>query len=349
MKTLTSLLALLPFSSFAQLNSNQTLDYLMWGPEFIMNNFMPYDYYSGTEKRDKVILENHVNTVKTVTVRANGKKKVVSERGYNADGLPVFEIIDKQKTELSYKGRLLTDVVRTKGKNVLKSHADYDNEGRIVHITKYKNGKLSTEYKYVYYQGNQTSLVEQTNYGIKSTTYKYITEYDDLLKKPTRSQYYINGKLKRNWTYSCDDKGEVLPKNVTEVSSCSYDAKNSDGSYIEYYRTIKEDEVYLIENTFSKDSVLLDSKQFYNEKILVFHATYNQTTTMSEHFNKRGKRTYKYTNVMDANGNRISWKNYNRKDKLTFGYDCVFGENQLVEKVQYLTDKYYYNFEYTFF
>jgi len=349
MKTILSILAMLPFLTFAQYNSSQTLNYLMWGPEFIISNSMPYDYYQDVRKRDELIRENHVNTVKTVKTKSNGKEKVVSESSYNADGLPIKDVNEYATTELSYNGKLLTDVVRKHKRETLKTHADYDDQGRIVHITKHRNGKLQSEYNYVYYKDHETSLVEHISYGRKQKVFKYVTAYDDLLKKPTKAQYFINGKLKRNWTFSCDDKGEVLPKNVTEISSCSYNARNNDGSYIEYYRTINEGKVYLVENTFSKDSVLTDSKQYYNEKILIFHATYNQRTTISEHFNNRGKRQYKYSSTTDEHGNRISWKGYYRNDKVKYGYDCVFGENDLVEKVQYIDEKSCLNFEYTFF
>ena len=350
MKTILSLLMCTPFITFAQYNSTQNLNYLMWGAEAILgNSTMSFDYYQNVNRRNDLIKENKVNTIKTVKVHTDGKKEVSAERTYNADGLPIKDVNKYTTTEFSYSGKLLTDVVRTSKKKVLKTHADYDGQGRIVHITKHRNGKLKSEYRYVYYQDHQTSLVEQINYGRKTKVFKYVTEYDDLLKKPTRSQYFINGKLKRNWTYSCDDKGEVLPKNVTEISSCSYNARNNDGSYIEYTRTITDGKVYLNENTYTKDSILTDSKRYYNEKILVYHYSIDGKTSTSENFNLRGKRTYKYSNTTDEHGNRISWKGYTRKDKVKYGYDCTFSEKNLVEKVQYLTDKYYFDFEYTFF
>ena len=349
MKALVTLLALVPFLSLAQNNSSNTLNYLIWGPEFIIGNSMSYDYYAGVNRRNELIKEHKVNTVKAYELKNNGSKKVTSERVYNADGLPIKEVNKYATTEYSYSGTLLTDVNRKAKRKVIKTHADYDAEGRIVHITKNVNGKLRTEYKYVYYSGHQTSLVEQVNYGLQTKVYKYVTEYDDVLKKPTRSRYFVNGVLKRNWTYSCDDKGEVQQKNVKEVSSCSYDAKNNDGSYIQYTRTITDGKVYLNENTFSKDSVLLDSKRYYNEKTLVYHYWIDGNTSTSENFNDNGKRIYKYSNTTDGNGNRIAWKSYGRKDQVKFGYDCKFSEKNLVEKVQYLSDKYSINFEYTFY
>lgn len=349
MKSILSFLAVVPFFSFAQYNSTQTLNYLIWGPDFIISNSMPYDYYNSKDERDQRIRENHVNSVKTVTVKKNGKKKVRSERIYNSNGLPIKEVNSFATSEYTYNGELLTDVVRTTKKQVTKTHADYDDEGRIVHITKHVNGKLGSEYKYVYYQGHQTSLVEQINYGRKTKVYKYVTEYDAVLKKPTRSQYFINGELQRNWTYSCDEKGEVSSKKVPEVSSCSYNARNNDGSYIEYTRTISNGKVFLDENTFTKDSVLIDSKRYYNEKILVFHHHKEGNTTVNESFNNRGKRTHKYTTTTDNNGNRIAWNGYTKKDKVKYGYNCIFSEQNLVQKVQYLSDKHFYSFEYNFF
>jgi len=323
----------------------------MWGPEFIIGNSMTYDYYNGVNRRNELIKEHKVSAVKTYKVRNNGTKEVTSERTYNTDGLPTKEVNKYATTEYAYSGTLLTDVSRKTKKNVTLTHADYDTEGRIIHITKSVNGKLKSEYRYVYYSGNKTSLVEQINYRNKhkANVYRYVTTFDDVLQKATLSQYFVNGVLKRKWSYSCDDKGEVQQKNVKEVSSCSYNARNNDGSYIEYTRTITDGKVYLNENTFSKDSALLDSKRYYKEKILVYHYWIDGNTSTSENFNTKGKRTYKYSNTTDGNGNRIAWKSYTKKDKVRFGYDCSFTEKNLVEKVQYLRDKYYFNFEYTFY
>lgn len=349
MKTLLLSLFLLSFIPFGQSQIDQNANYFNWNPEFLINNYMPFDYYKSTNRRNELIKENRVNTIKTFKVRKDGTREIANEKYYNSDGLPIREVNRFHTTTYTYKGLLLTDVSRKTKKNLSVTHADYDSEGRITHITKHENGKLKSEYRYVYYEGHKTSFTEQITYGRKTYVSRYITEYDDLLKKATRSQLFINGELKGNWIYSCDEKGIIQKKNVQEVTSCSYNQQNNDGSYIEYTRTIQKGKIYLNENAYSKDSVLTDSKVFYNENILVYHFSTDGITSTSENFNTRGKRIYKYSSISDANGNRTAWKFYTKKDKIRYGYNCVFSDKNLVQKVTYLTNKYAYDFEYTYF
>lgn len=349
MKTLLLSLSFVLFTLFTQSQTDQNVNYLIWNPEFLINNYMPFDYYSSINRRNELIKENKVNTIKAFKVKKDGTREIANEKSYNSDGLPIKEVHRNYTVTYSYNGLLLTDVSRKTKKNLSVTHADYDSEGRITHITKRENGKLQSEYRYEYYEKHKTSFVEQITYGRKTYVSRYITEYDDLLKKATRSRFFINGKLEKSWIYSCDEKGVMQKKNVDEVTSCSYNQQNNDGSYIEYTRKIQDGKIYLHEDTYSKDSTLLDSKVFYNEKILVYHFSSDGMTSISENFSLRGKRTYKYSYTSDANGNRIAWKSYSKKDKAKYGYDCTFSHQNLIQKVTYLSNKYSYDFEYTYF
>jgi hypothetical protein len=335
MKTILSLFFLLPFVSSAQYSKQRVLDYLTLGPGFVISNQTNYDYYMYPYQNENLMKTNHVSSVKICKVKKNGKKHVESERTFNENGLLTKEVNDYATTVYTYDGTLLTNVVKTVKKKEFVTHADYDQQNRVVRIVKTKGGKLTSEYHYEYFEGNKTSLVEQINYGRKTNCYKYVTEYDELLKTAKRSQYFVNGVLKRNWTYSCDEKGEMVEKKVVESASCEYNARNNDGSYIEYTRSIREGKVYLLEKTFTKDSLLIDTKQYYKEKILIAHIMYDGNSTVSEYFNNRGKRYSKYSNTVDSNGNAIAWRSYTRRDKVKFSFDS--------------RDNYFINFEYTFF
>lgn len=337
MKKVFLLALLLPGTSFAWKgphSDSYMLNYLRWGAKYEFGYEYQQNMYYGA--KPEIIKQNKVGTVKAFSITKKGHKKDWYERTYNLSGKLV-----QMKTEYSTINYKFTDSLLTEVQNTTKKHAyhtliSYDSESRIIKIQSFTNKKLTTETNYVYFNGNQTSLVEKKIFGKKEKTYRLETDYDNLLKKATETRYVINGELKKRWTYSCDEKGKVQETKIEEVTQCQYYSSNNDGSYISYVRTIEDGKDYLQETSFSKDSVLTEYKRFLHDSILVNHNTYSKSKDVFQAYRKNGKRSYKLIEEKDDKGNTVRRVDcYKPTDKALIITSYDYSENNLIREVTY--------------
>ena len=349
MKKVFLLALLLPGVSFAWKGPHSDaymLNYLRWGAKYEFGNEYQQNRYYGS--KPEVIKQNKVRTVKAFNITKKGHKKDWYERTYDVSGRLV-----RMKTEygtVNYKlmDTLLSEIHNTTKKYVFKTLISYDSESRITKIQSFKDEKLTAETNYIYFNGNQASLVEKKIFGKKEKTYRLETDYDNLLKKATETRYVINGALKKRWTYSCDEKGKIRETKVEEVTQCQYYSSNNDGSYISYMRTIEDGKDYLQETSFNKDSVLTEYKRFLHDSILVNHNTYSKERDVFEGYSTKGKRNYKLIEEKDQNGNIVKRMDlYKRSDKHTITTTSGYSEKNLIREVTY-NDGRKVQFEYTY-
>lgn len=345
------LLLLMPAISFAgkpHYSDAQMLIYLKWGATFELGfNFSQENYYGS---KPEVMKQNKVQSVRTYNLNKHGRKKSWYERTFDASGRLVSMKTEYDKVQFVFTDTLLTEIHRvSKNKTKYDTKIVYDAEARITKFTLFKNGKQTEETNYAYFDQQKTSLVEKKLFGRKTRIYRLETDYDELLKSASESRYIVNGELKKRWTYTCDQKGKLEEKKIEEVTQCNYSATNNDGSYISYTRTIEDGKDVLQESTYSKDSVLIEYKCFLKDTILVSHAIHSKEKTVSEGFNKKGKRTYKFIRENDKNGNPVKYTNYySRWDKHPATTLLVYAASDMVKEVTYANGS-KVQFDYTYY
>ena len=177
------------------------------------------------------------------------------------------EIVDHGKTSVlirsfNEQGKMLLEENCENGKLMSKMVNTYKDE----HLS---NAKL-------FYKGDQYEM-------------KYEFNEDQTL---TKSIFYKNNKLKQSWNYSCRPEGEAIVASKTEMisSKCEFRDESADGSYAIFTRTIKNGNIQLIKETFSKDSVRFLQDIFQNDTILVSKLEYNQNETI--HYSYRKGKVY---------------------------------------------------------
>jgi len=347
MKTLLILTLLVPFSGFSRNHSDdEVLNYLKWGSEYIIGYQWESGVYAYTDA--KVVIKNKVHTIISYRVKKNGKREIETKKTFNQFGKLIQLVDGNETTDYVFSGDLLTEIIRTKKGTIWRTTCAYDDEKRVVSIRKMKNEKLLMETTYAYFEGLKTTVVEQKNFDGKKRVYRYETDYDVMLKRPTESRYLINGKLDKKWTYSCDEKGKVEKSAVEEVTQCSYTAANNDGSYIVFSRTIEDKEIYLQETTFNKDSVCTEYKRFYNDTVLVSHQVRVGNTSTYEAFKKKGKFMSKSISEYDERGNYVNYAYYNKRSKVTSSMKAKYMDNDLIQEVEYKSGT-GMTFEYSFY
>lgn len=337
MKKFLFLSVLLPGVSFAWKvphSDSYMLNYLRLGAKYEIGFEYQQTFYYGA--KPEIIKQNKVSTIKSFHISKNGKKRDWYERTYNSSGKLVRMKTENSTVNYTFTDSLLSEVQNTTKKHVYRTLISYDSESRIIKIQSFTDKKLTAETNYVYFNGNQTSLVEKKIYGRKEKTYRLENDYDQLLKKTTESRYLINGELKTRWTYSCDEKGKVQETKIEEVTQCQYFSSNNDGSYSSYTRTIEDGKDYLQETSFSKDSVLTAYKRFLHDSILVNHNTYSKSKDVFQAYRKNGKRSYKLIEEKDEKGNTVRRVDcYKPTDRALIITSYDYSENNLIREVTY--------------
>lgn len=79
MKTLLLSFSVL-FIGSMQFSFAQNTNYLLWGPEFLINNRLQFDYYKDADTRNALFRENKVHSVKIVKVKKDGKRELATEK-----------------------------------------------------------------------------------------------------------------------------------------------------------------------------------------------------------------------------------------------------------------------------
>ncbi len=349
MKTLLLLLLLFPGMSFAWIGQNSEaymLSYLRWGAKYELGYNYQQNMYYGS--KPAIMKQNKVSVVKSFTLNKQGKKKIWYQRTYDLSGRLIQMKTDDNTVNYKFTDTLLSEIQRITKKHTFNTKIGYDSQSRIVKIQSFKDEKPDSETNYIYFSGDNASLIEKKLFGKKEKTYRLETDYDNLLKKATESRYIINGELKKRWTYTCDEKGKIQETTVDEITQCQYVGSNNDGSYINYTRTIEDGKDYLQETYFTKDSVIVEYKRFLHDSILVNHNTYSKDKDVFEGYKKNGNRSYKLIEEKDKNGNIIRHTDcYKKTDRSMITTSLLYSENNLIQEVTYQSGR-KVQFEYTY-
>lgn len=349
MKTILTLILLAPFAVFSRnYSDDEVLNYMRWGSDYMIGYqwISSVYYYTSAD----AVKDNNVKQIVSYELKKNGKKVLESTKTYNSKGQLIKMVMEDETIDIVFTNNLLTEIIRTEKTKVTHTFCAYDDQERMTSIRIMKNNELTSETNYVYFEGTNTSIVEQISYknAKKKKVYRLETDYDPLLKTATESRYTINGKLEKQWTYSCDQKGKEVKSDVEQITECSYSTPNPDGSYTTYSRTMDDDGVYLVEMTYGKDSVMREYKRFYNDTVLVSHQISKDNVTTFESFGKNGKFEYKAIHTYDDRGNRVNYENYNKRQKCTSSMKASYTDKDLVEEVTYASGR-GLQFEYAFY
>ncbi len=263
--------------------------------------------------------------IKEVHLRATNKRGKVTESHltYNQKGRILSSKSPTYERMSTYFNDTLesTRLTNRKGKTT-EFKINYTPNGKILDEEKYRNGKTISVVHNTYLNNHIVSP-EEVYKGKKSALKNTYNESGDL----TKTVYFKNGKIKKSWVYECKPEGELYASVKTEIisSSCEYKAESADGSYSVYTRTIREGKPYLVQETFSKDSVKTSIKRFENDSIMTYSWIRNSNSVTEQHFiNGKLKRveTWNY----DENNHLVS-KEFLKKNKLRKTYKFQYDSN----------------------
>ena len=282
-------------------------------------------YYPKDKERKQIYSEREANKVKSSQkVKLNHKQDTVYTTNivYNSKGRVIAsEKVDKKGRKYQFTASYSNDTLLSRyeikrDKKIRVVTFEYNEEGKLIHLIHFKNGEKHYEIKKSY-EGGQTHLLHLKNgekYYESDKTYKgkqllESISIDYSKRKPRsyktvntineegkviKTAYYQNDELKRTWEYDCSEKGvEVKPKKSEEgvplSTTCSWKEESSDGSYINYYRTLNGKRINLNENHYNKDSVLVKRKTYDGKDRLKFESTNYENHNVYLRYKKNGK------------------------------------------------------------
>ena len=173
MKKVFLLFLLIPGVSFAWKGPQSDaymLSYLRWGAKYEFGNEYQQNLYYGA--KPEVLKQNKVSTVKAFNITKKGRKKDWYERTYDLSGRLVQMKTEYGTVNYKFTDTLLSEIRNTTKKYAFKTRITYDSESRITKIQSFRNEKLTAETNYVYFNGNQASLVERKIFGNLNVKYQ---------------------------------------------------------------------------------------------------------------------------------------------------------------------------------
>ena len=275
--------------------------------------------------------KNNVATVKRFKVKKNGEKELIETKVYNNQGMIVERTYRDIKTTYKYNDTLLTSTFTQNKKSTFGSSYTYDKEQRLIHIKQFKNGKMRSETRYVYFEKNKLLSTEEIIYGKRTKVIRYETTFDEILKKPTAAFYYVNGKLIKQWDFSCQEQGEIVKKDEKQASECTYNQSNADGSYSIFKRIIDNKKLYLNRTDFTKDSIFIASYRYYNDSVLITKSSFENNVSLYESYTHKGKLRCKSIATYDENKNILQSEFYNSRNKKRSNSTYNYIKNRLIK------------------
>lgn len=302
MRKILLLLLLLPIFAEAQRSMQQFYEL-----NFLIHN---YSYLDESFATDKIRKKLQIKSIKTNTTSKNGKKNNSTELTYNKMGKNTSFITKKWYQEKQYENDTLESyVVTTRKKQKTEVKSTYL-DGYLTSRSIFRNGKLASNFTLTY---NQNKKVTDTKLIKMNKTYEIKNNYNDE-NKLIKTVYLINNKIKKEWIYECKPEGQLVASKTEALSSfCTFREESADGSYATFTRTLKEGKPYLNKQIFNKDSVLVSSKTFLNDTILVWENTKINNVETFINYKKSGKLTYKQIITRNEDGNVLCREFVNRK------------------------------------
>lgn len=274
----------------------------------------------------------------TVTIQYPKGSDLIRTSVYNADGLLTSYRVNSYVSEYVYKDTLLVEAIYTSKRHISKTVHTYSGDKRI--MTQYfTDGKLTQEMTFIY---NGDHCIKSTSVDYTGRKHIYVLNHtlDELTGKITMATYFVDGKLRKKWDYSCNEKGVAANPKVDAVSSyCTYNQENNDGSYSTYVRSIKNGDVYLTQTDFSADSTKIRSMEYLNDTILVRKSDYQGNKIATSHYNKKGKLEYTWENENNDQQHVVAQKLTDKNGKVIYLQEYTYLESGLVASVVYTNSK----------
>jgi hypothetical protein len=257
--------------------------------------------------------------------------------------------INKQVTE--YKRRY-------RGKPISHYKYAYDELGQLVSMKSFYKGKCKSSSFAVY---KDSLITSQYAYGKDSTKLNYQLNYyyyPNGDKK--RTEYFKKGKLKKTWSYTCDEEGEEVKakKDKTEDTKvCQLKQYNADSTYVLINRLMNEEGKFSkVRKTFNKHDklILYESFNLKNELFQKYEYEYNKankrTKRIRYHYGKYVHQVYQLSETTYLNdtlkieqketafhkkSGAVKWAHeytFNSAGKTT--KSIMYGKNKTIERIR---------------
>ncbi len=304
----------------------------------------------------KYRIENKIKEKKTIDVLKKERiDKDTSVETYNKAG----RIISIKSNNYQFLINYFNDTILISSKSIYKKDTteyfyEYDTKGFLKNYKTIRNGKINSEVNIT--KNTAGKITNRLNrYGRKLKKSSEMKYYFDNNNHLTKSERYVNGKLKNIWNYDCKPEGEIIKnKKIEEKSVCKWNENNSNGYYIVFHRTTDKEKSYLNKSYYTKDSIFYKSEQFLNDTIKVYEYEKNDFYTISKTFNKKGDLRYEniqlYTESKLLKSNYYT--NYKRRKSTISERNYLYNNLNLISTSQYFFNKkmkYQTKFQYSFF
>ena len=353
MKTLLTISLILFYSiSRAQLfdfsNAQYTLNRTFYSNGNPENEF----YYSPLNaNKSDILAREHVKSLKCSVLNKKGEENHSYELTFNSKGKILTRKTDKATTHYEYLNDTLIKRIETvRNKEVMIVERSYNDQNKLTFVQQTTNGKLVHQELYNY--NDEGFIVKSQIIDLKKKkTYEMHYVYFER-NKLKYQEFLINGKVKKTWTYECKEEGVRSDDKKSALESmCRYEEQSNDGSYILFFRQIKEGKDVLIKNYFSKDSIMYLSETFENDSIITHKTTFSKNEIHNIHYAKHNKVIYE--TIQKFNDQKQTLENaYLPKGKLRSKTILNYNDNGTISLYSNSNRKRVYsttNYSYTFY
>lgn len=283
--------------------------------------YNPFNHLKYFKKSDSLFKKPQVNNMKIryqnpqkdinpylgkeVTYDKNGNTTIFIK--YNKKGNVTF------KSEAAYNDKRIMLFYKTYKKNA-KISTWYENildeKGRVIESRTYnKDGMPKIIRTFIY--NEKSKITENNSYRGKDKTLfnRIVNKYYSNGEIESTANYNGKGKLKKFWSYACNNKAEEVKNLKDTVKVCKISDFDKDGNFtLTDISTGEDGQIYKSLKKYNKDSILIESN-YYNRK--------NQLTS-------------KTSNYKTASGWTCKYLSYNTKNQNpNYEYIFIYNENKL--------------------
>ena len=271
------------------------------------NNIMKFN---GERILEYDLFQTHRSTLNQAEKVGIKKVKEVSFNGdtvvktYNRKGF----LLSIESAQMHLYKTYLNDTLIAYEKSIHKKHTSetkftYDSKSNISSINRIKNQVVYQDISVTYNDKNQrVQIIEKYGKKLKHES-KVLTFYEK--DKKSKTEYYVDGKLKEIYNYSCDPSGspEINKKEVVEKTFCTDKEYDENGFEVVSERITQNGKIYLTKSFFQvKDSLrtLIRSERYdENSKLISVFYSYGKHGYHGIGFNQKGKIMYEYSCLRD--------------------------------------------------
>ncbi len=272
--------------------------------------------------------------ISSVTVNVQKPKYELTRTSvYNSQGLLTSYRFNDNVTDYVYNDTLLLETTYQWKKHTSRTIHTYSGDKRIM-TQDFRDGKLVQELTFMY-DGEHCIKSTCVEYDHRRRVSTLEHTVDPLTGKVVKATYFVNGKLKKKWDYSCNDKGVATDAKIEAVSSyCTYNQENNDGSYSTFARSIREGKVYLTQTDFNADSTRIRTVEYLNDSIVVRKTDFIGKRVVTAVYNpKKSKLDYTVEYETNDQNHMVMQKFTDNKGKIIYMHEYAYLENGLVASI----------------